>query len=124
MADIAQRHLRGRAAEEVVAAYLERHGMRVVERNLRVRRLEIDIVARDGSCIVIVEVRTRGAGAWVRSFGSVDGVKRERLRRAAALMWKHRWSRWRGVNRVRFDVAAVDLDADAGPHVEYLRAAF
>jgi Holliday junction resolvase-like predicted endonuclease len=43
---------------------------------LRVNRYEIDIVARSGALVVIVEVRNRGAGAWTTAFGSMDGAKR------------------------------------------------
>ncbi len=98
--------------------------MTVVERNLRVSHLEIDIVARDGPDIAIVEVRTRGAGAWQGALGSVGWIKQQRLRDAGKLLWARRFSKWPGVERVRFDVAAVDLEARAGPEVEYVRAAF
>ena len=51
-------------------------------------------------------------------------VKRQRLSRAAAILWSRRLSKMTGVERVRFDVASVDLDSSAEPLVEYIRAAF
>ncbi len=98
--------------------------MTVLARNLRVGYLEVDIVARDGPTMVVVEVRCRGRGAWLRPLDTVDGMKRARLRRAAAILWSRKWRRMPGIERVRFDVAAVDLDGDDGPEVEYVRAAF
>ena len=121
---MALQHERGRAAEDAAARHVEGLGMRVVERNLRVGRLEIDIVAQDGEVIALVEVRTRGRGAWQSAAGSIGHVKQGRLRSAAKLLWARRFSKWRGIERVRFDVAAVNLDAPDGPRVDYLRAAF
>lgn len=97
--------------------------MRVLSRNERVGRYELDIIARDGDRVVVVEVRTRGAGAWQRALDTLDWHKRRCLRRAAAILWSRRWSRWRGVRGVRFDVASVALDGDE-PEVTYVRAAF
>ncbi len=98
--------------------------MEVLELNLRVHQLELDIVARDGNVIAIIEVRTRGRGSWAKALASVDGRKRERLRRAAKLLWARRFSKMADVQRMRFDVVAVDLDHAAGVKVEYVRAAF
>ncbi len=120
---MALRNDRGRAAEELAAAHVLALGMRVIERNLRVGRLEIDIVAVDGDAVAVVEVRTRAASAWQGAADSIGWVKQERLRKAAALLWARRFSKWEGIERVRFDVAAVDLDS-APPRVEYFRAAF
>jgi putative endonuclease len=120
----ASRATRGAAAEDAAVAHVAGLGMRVLDRNVRVGHLEIDIVACDGPVVVVIEVRTRGATAWQRALGSIDPRKRERLRRAAAVLWAKRLSKLPGVDRLRFDVASVDLEAPGGPSVEYLRAAF
>ena len=49
----------GRRGEQLAVDHLESRGMRVVARNWRCRLGEIDIVARDGSDTVVVEVKTR-----------------------------------------------------------------
>ena len=54
----------GRAAEAAVASDLARQGLTILATNLRLGRLELDVVARDGDTIVVVEVRHRGASAW------------------------------------------------------------
>ncbi len=73
----------GRFGEAVAARYLERRGYTIVARNYRCPEGEIDLVAREGDCLVFVEVRTRRG----RSFGtpeeSVTLAKRERLARLA-----------------------------------------
>ena len=48
-----------RRGEDAAAAYLERVGMTIVERNWRCPAGEIDIVALDGETLVLCEVKTR-----------------------------------------------------------------
>ncbi|HEX6764834.1 MAG TPA: YraN family protein, partial [Polyangiaceae bacterium] len=72
--------------------------------------------------VVVVEVRTRGASAWTSAFGSVDRVKRARLRRAGERLWQRRYKNDPSVERLRFDVASVNLDAEP-PTIEYAVAA-
>jgi putative endonuclease len=114
----------GRRAEAAAVAHLMALGLTIMARNLRVSRLELDVVARDGDTIVVVEVRARGPTAWARPLASVDPQKRERIRRAAAMLWARRWSRLPGVNRVRFDVITVDLGRGNELRLRHLRAAF
>lgn len=52
----------GRRGEGVAAAYLAGLGWEIVARNWRTRAGELDIIARDGQCLVFVEVRARRAG--------------------------------------------------------------
>jgi putative endonuclease len=90
---------------------------------LRVGRLEIDLVARRGPVVALVEVRTRGATAWTTAFGSVDRKKQLRLRRAGERLWQRRYKNDSSVERLRFDVASVNLETEP-PSVEYAIAAF
>ena len=115
---------RGRDAEAFVAVELERRGWTVLERNVRAGRLELDIVARDGPVLVVVEVRARGAGSWVPPLETVDAAKRKRLRTAAEILWTSRYSKWPELERVRFDVAAVEFTSSGGPSLTYIEAAF
>jgi putative endonuclease len=113
----------GVAAELAVAEWLVARGYAIVATNLRVGHLEIDVVARHGDLVVVVEVRSRGAGAWTSAFGSVDATKRRRLRRAGERLWQRRYRQDPSVQRLRFDVASVTFEAGAA-RVEYAEAAF
>ena len=75
----------GDAAEELVADRLAAAGWRILGRNVRVRRLELDIVAvdPDGPALVIVEVRWRSRRDYGIAEESVDPRKMARLRAAA-----------------------------------------
>lgn len=86
MADLPP-HLRaGRAAESAAAEFLQGQGLRVVARNLRLRRAEIDLLAWQDDVLVICEVRWRRSPDFGGALGSIDGRKRARLRHAAACL--------------------------------------
>ena len=91
-------------------------------KNLRLGRLELDIVARDADTIVVVEVRTRGPTAWQTGLESVVRTKAKRVRTAGERLWRQRFSRDPTVNRMRFDVAVVTFDEAGAPTIEYALA--
>jgi putative endonuclease len=113
----------GARAEAAVVRHLESLGMSVVGTNVRIGRLELDVVARDERVIAIVEVRARGAGAWTSGFGSMDAQKRLRIRRAGERLWQRRYKRDASVDRMRFDAASVTFTRGSAC-VEYVKAAF
>jgi putative endonuclease len=102
---------------------LTRDGFTVLALNLRLGRYEIDVVARRGPLIVVVEVRTRGRGAWTSGFGSMDEKKRHRIRLAGERLWKRSFRSDPSAERMRFDAASVSFD-DGRAIVEYVPAAF
>jgi putative endonuclease len=122
--DRSSRATLGAAAEDAVADYLRARGLDVIARNVRVGRLEIDLIARDGPVIVIVEVRTRGPSSYQRAFDSIDARKRARIRRAGESLWRTRFASNKSLERMRFDVASVTFTPDGEPVVEHVRAAF
>lgn len=102
---------------------MSERGFQIVAINLRLQYLELDVVARRGDLVVVVEVRTRSARAWTTGFGSLDGKKRYRVRLAGQRLWARRYRNDPSVNRMRFDAASVVFGA-AGPVIEYVEAAF
>lgn len=115
---------RWRKAEAAVVRFVCEQGYRVLATNLRLGHLELDVVAREGPVVVVIEVRTRGPSAWTSGFGSIDSNKRLRIRRAGERLWQRRYKRDPSVERLRFDAASVCFDAEGVAHVEYVRAAF
>jgi putative endonuclease len=114
---------RGQRAEALVVEWLVANGYDIVATNLRIGALEIDIVARLGAVVAVVEVRTRGAGAWTSGLGSIGYEKRARIRRAGERLWQRRYRKDSSVERMRFDAASVRLDVEP-PEIEYVIAAF
>ena len=115
------RRARGREGERLAERHLRARGYRVFERNVHLRRGEIDLVALDRDTLCIVEVRLRSSHAFGSAAESVDRAKRRRLRQAAALLLARG-----GLPRhasVRFDVVAIDARHDP-PSIELIRDAF
>lgn len=102
---------------------MSRQGFEIVATNLRLSYLELDVVARRGELVVVVEVRSRSSGAWTSGFGSLDGKKRYRIRLAGQRLWQRRYRNDLSVRRLRFDAASVVFGPD-GPVIEYVEAAF
>jgi putative endonuclease len=114
----------GRAAEAAVASDLARQGLSILATNLRLGRLELDVVARDGDTVIVVEVRHRGASAWQTGLESIMPAKAKRVRAAGERLWRERFLRDARVNRMRFDVAVVTFETNGEPRIEYARGVF
>ncbi|WP_448384550.1 YraN family protein [Desulfosoma sp.] len=94
----------GRDSETLAAAYLQNHGLEILERNVRCPLGEVDLIARDGPIYVFVEIRSQRSDRWGAAEESVGPEKRKRVVRVA--MW---YLKRVGLERVpvRFDVVAV-----------------
>lgn len=96
----------GRAGEELVAGMLETSGWKILARNWRTRRGEIDIIALDADSIVFIEVKTWPHGAPDDLDFVIDRRKRKRMvETAKCFLDTHR--QYNGMY-VRFDVMLVD----------------
>ncbi len=117
------RHLRGRHAEEAAARWLAAEGHTLLAQNLRLGRLEVDLLSIDpqDGALVLTEVKARRAGRHAPEL-RVDAAKRRHLVTAARILLARPPFRCRPA---RFDVMAVTLDAAGRPlDLRHLRAAF
>lgn len=73
----------GSAGEEYAANWLAERGYRILDRNVRYRGGEIDIIAMDGEELVFVEVKLRSGTRFGRAAEAVDSRKLAFLLRAA-----------------------------------------
>ncbi|HEY4485592.1 MAG TPA: YraN family protein [Nitrospiria bacterium] len=73
----------GDLGEAAAARFLEKRGYRIVGRNVRLRRGEIDLIAYDREVLVFIEVKARRGMRFGGAFWAVDRRKRERLGRLA-----------------------------------------
>jgi putative endonuclease len=93
----------GKQGEDIAADYLVKKGYRVLEKNWRQWRNEIDIIAMDGNYIVIVEVKTRQSSVFGEPEVAVTRDKQKALIRSA-----NAYIRCNNVqNEVRFDIISV-----------------
>lgn len=101
-------------AAGAAADYLVARGLRVIARNFRVRGGEIDLVCRDRSSVVFVEVRARSRADYGGAAASITAAKQARLILAA----RH-WLARHGEAPCRFDCVLID-----GGRIEWLKNAF
>lgn len=113
-----QRSAVGRYGEDVAARHLAESGMVVLVRNWRCDLGEIDVVARDGTTLVVCEVKTRRGLDYGTPLEAVTARKMLRLRQLTA-----RWLAETGEQPadVRIDVVSVLLRAQGAAVVEHLR---
>jgi putative endonuclease len=111
----------GRAGEEAAVEALRAAGYRIVDRNVRLRRGELDVIAEEAGDLVFVEVKTRRSTTYGTPAESVGARKRHVLAQLAA---GYLARRGRGDRACRFDVVEVWVDAAGRQRVEILRDAF
>lgn len=111
----------GAYGERCAVQHLVAAGLRVLNRNWRCPRGEIDIIAQDGETIVFCEVKTRRGGHFGTPAEAVGAAKARRVRRLAA-----EWLATRGGDGrdVRFDVVEVVVTGRGAARVEHIRGAF
>lgn len=77
-------HLRrGELGERAAKKHLQKLGLKFLTANFRSERGEIDLVFRDGDCLVFVEVKSRSSEDWTRPAAAVDARKRRLLSQTA-----------------------------------------
>lgn len=108
----------GQAGERAAEAYLVSRGYAVLDRNWRCREGEIDLVARRGETIAIVEVKTRRSLVAGHPLEAVTPVKLARLRRLAG-----HWAAAHPeqIGRLRLDAISV-LGAPGNAVIEHVEA--
>ena len=109
----------GRLGEEIAANYLVEKGYEILERNWRNRHKEIDIIAKDGEDLVIVEVKTRTSDAYGEPDLAVTQQKQTRLIYAAnAYIFSHSID-----TNTRFDIISIVFDGEK-PDIDHIEDAF
>src|SRR6266446_769915 len=112
---------RGELGERAAKKHLRRLGLKFLTANFWSHRGEIDLVFRDGDCLVFVEVKTRSSEDWVRPASAVNADRRRRLTRTAL-------DYLRLLNnpqvKIRFDIVEVLLEKGLVHEVRHLPNTF
>ncbi len=93
----------GRIGEDIALSHLQNLGYRLIERNYRYGRNEVDLIMWDQRVLVFVEVKSRNSSKYgypeqavsVQKFRAIQYVAEAFLRKKA----------WKG--QIRFDVVSV-----------------
>jgi len=110
---------RGHKGEELAVEYLKSIGYEIRALNWYSGHLEIDIVARDGPELVIVEVKSRGINSYEQP---VEAISKQKVRflvnAAEAYIQENNWDQ-----NTRFDVISI-VFYGGGYEIEHFRDAF
>jgi putative endonuclease len=110
----------GKKGEALAIAQLKVLNYKILERNFKCSLGEIDIVARDRSTLVFIEVKTRATKDFGGPAAAVNERKQRQLSKVALAYLKQR--KLFDVP-ARFDVVAIEL-LQASPRIEVIRNAF
>jgi len=116
---MAEHNETGKKGENMALEFLQKKGYRILEQNWQLGRNEIDIVARDGDTIVIVEVKTRSSNWAGEPEAFVDRKKQRLLVRAANAYVLRKNIQ----EEVRFDIIAI-LTGEENARINHIPDAF
>lgn len=117
------RHRRGYAGERAAMAHLLQQGWRIEAHRFRFGHHDLDLVARLGSLVAFIEVKTRRSARFGRAVEAVGWRKRAIQERLAAL-WRSRFGF--PDDRYRFDVITVEQarGASTSPQITHIEDAW
>lgn len=77
--------LTGKLGEDIAVRHLKQNGYIIITRNYRTKYGEIDVIAKDGKCLVFVEVKARRSENFGYPREAVDIYKQTRIKNIANL---------------------------------------
>ncbi|MCL2709607.1 MAG: YraN family protein [Planctomycetaceae bacterium] len=111
----------GRAGEKAAADFLKEKGYKILQQNYLLPDGEIDIAARDGQMLVIVEVKTRKSNSFGKPYEAVTETKQRRMiKLARQFMVRFRVLRL----PVRFDIVSITGTTPEDFEIEHFAEAF
>jgi len=109
------RRLKGTKAEGLAVKFLEQRGLQVITRNYQDRHGELDILAREGGTLCVIEVRSRDGSSAYLPEASLSPNKLRHLRRTTqTLLQKLKLSHL----PVRLDLIVIDWQT-GDPEIRY-----
>jgi len=115
-------HLRrGELGERAAKKHLQQAGLKFLAANFRSARGEIDLIFRDGDCLVFAEVKARSSEEWTRPAAAVDARKRRLLSQTALDYLKLLKN---PPVKIRFDIVEVLLADGAVREIRHLPNSF
>lgn len=111
----------GRQGEDLATDYLKTRGYTILVRNYRQKTGEIDIIARDGECLVFIEVKTRTSLLFGQPYEAVTQKKQGQISRVALdYITRNKLHN----KAMRFDVVSVLIPAHGKIEINHLPACF
>lgn len=110
----------GQSGELAALRYIENLEYKILATNWRYKHLEVDIIAKDGSVLVFIEVKTRRSSSYGSPHEAVDYRKQQQLDRAANLYISYS----KHTGEIRFDIVSILIDDSDTYQIEHIKDAF
>lgn len=105
----------GQASEQAAITYLQQQGLRLIAKNVRFIFGEIDIIMKEGTVWVFVEVKYRSKVQFGGAINALSHRQQNRIKRAAS-----HYLQLKQIDAIcRFDFIAIDPN-----NIEWIRDAF
>ena len=116
---MAESHDLGRRGEDAAVDHLKKSGYRILRRNWKSGRNEIDIIAENSKFIIFVEVKTRSD-----DFMEDPTVAINREKQKSIIFAADNYIKWNYIDKEsRFDVITVIMK-DNVPRIDHIEDAF
>lgn len=109
----------GKEGEDLAVAHLLKHGYKIVARNFRYQKAEVDIIARKKDVLAVIEVKTRSTP----DFGDPQNFVKQKQINSLVKAIDYFVNEHRLDVNVRFDIVAI-IRNKAGTKIEHLEDAF
>lgn len=110
----------GKIAEDMAVDYLQKNKYKILARNFRFQRAEIDIIVEKDELIIVVEVKARSTDFFILPQEAVTKAKIKSLVLAA----NHYMEKFDKQNEVRFDIISVLPDEHKQLKIDHIKDAF
>ncbi|MFY1048135.1 YraN family protein [Chryseobacterium sp. GP-SGM7] len=110
----------GKEAENLAAEYLLKNGYKILVRNFRFKKNEVDIIAEKDNLIIIIEVKARSTDFFILPQEAVTKGKIKSIVLAA----NHFLEEFNKNQEVRFDIVSVLPDQNKNLQIEHIEDAF
>lgn len=110
----------GKIAEDMAADFLQKNGYKILTRNFRFQKAEIDIITEKDDLIIIVEVKARSTDVFMLPQEAVTKTKI----RSIVLAANHYMEEYNKQNEVRFDIISVLPDENKNLIIDHITDAF
>ncbi|UMQ40660.1 YraN family protein [Chryseobacterium sp. Y16C] len=110
----------GKKAEDLAVEYLQKNGYKILVRNFRFQKAEIDIIAEKDNLIIVTEVKARSTDAFMLPQEAVTKAKIKLIVSAA----NHYLEEFNKNQEVRFDIISVLPDGKGNLNIEHIENAF
>lgn len=110
----------GKSGEKIARQYLENKGYCILKTNWRYSHKELDIICKEGTTLVIAEVKTRADNYFQQPFEAVQDQKQRHLVEAAEAFIED----YTDFKEIRYDIISIVKRENTEPEIEHIKDAY